>query len=232
MHPHLQHAFDLTVAELRAMPTVTGILFFGSAQRGAARPGSDLDFYAIVSGTQYWRIGKLCNGVPIELFFNPAHKMQERMEKGDAVAIHGFATGQLLLDTTGEGARLAALAQELWVRGPRALTPWEVATHRYRLTDLALDLEDVGFEAPDAHLMAGILAHRALESYCALHGVWAEKPKRLLGQIAALEPQLHALASRYYCEGHDPAVAVAMADYVLAPFGGRIFVYESDRSNG
>ncbi len=229
MDARLRNALNAMVAELKAMPEVTGILFFGSAQRGAAGPESDLDFYAIVSGNQYWRVGKICEGVPVEVLFNPAAKLRDRMTKGDPVTMHGFATGELLLDTTGEGAELVALARSLWAAGPRPLSPWEVATHRYRLTDLALDIEDVGPGAPEARLMAGVLVPRVLEAYCALHGVWPEKPKRLLAQFGALEPQLYAMAKRFYAGDQDPKLAVAMADYVLAPFGGRIFEYESEK---
>ncbi|MGE5672860.1 MAG: nucleotidyltransferase domain-containing protein, partial [Mycobacterium leprae] len=129
------------LTELTAMPETDAVLFFGSVQRGQAQATSDLDLYVVTSGTEYWRAGRVLEGVEIELFFNPASKMRERLEQGDPVAIHGFATGELLLDRSGVGAKLKTLARALWAAGPRPLTEWQMATWRYRLTDLAQDIE-------------------------------------------------------------------------------------------
>lgn len=219
------------LAEITAMPEADAVLFFGSVQRGAAQATSDLDLYVVTSGTEYWRVGRVQDGVEIELFFNPAPKMRERLHSGDPVAIHGFATGELLLDRSGVGAELAALGRELWAAGPKPLTEWQIATWRYRLTDLAQDLEDVLGEESTARLLAGLLVPRALEAYCELNRVWGDKPKRLVARVRELDSELAEMAADFYTRGLAPRLALAVADRVLAPFGGRIYQYESDRTS-
>lgn len=227
MEPREQ-ALAVILAELKALPEADAVLFFGSVQRGEGQATSDLDLYVVTSGQEYWRAGRVVDGVQVELFFNPAPKMRERLEGGDAVAIHAFATGELLLDRSGVGAELAARARDLWQEGPRPLTPWQAATWRYRLTDLAQDIADVPTGSPEALLLAGLLVPQALEAFCALNRVWADKPKRLLARIGQLDPELADMAAAFY-RTSDPAIAVRVADRVLEPFGGRIDTYESDR---
>ncbi|MBP2017519.1 hypothetical protein J2Z79_000902 [Symbiobacterium terraclitae] len=223
-----ERALATVLEELQALPGTDAVLFFGSVQRGEGQATSDLDFYVVTSGREYWRAGRVVDGVQVELFFNPAPKMRERLEEGDAVAIHAFATGQLLLDRSGVGKALAARARQLWQEGPKPLTPWQAATWRYRLTDLAQDIEDVPPGSPEAHLLAGLLVPQVLEAFCALNRAWADKPKRLLARIRQLDPELADMAAEFY-RTSNPAVAVRIADRVLAPFGGRIHTYESDR---
>lgn len=230
MKPYTE-VLTAVLAELTAMAEVDAVLFFGSVQRGMAQATSDLDLYVVTSGTQYWREGRIQQGVEVELFFNPASKMRERLEQGDAVAIHGFATGELLLDRSGAGAELQALGRRLWEAGPRPLTDWEQKTWRYRLTDLAQDLEDLSPDSPTARMLAGLLVPRALEAYCELHRVWGDKPKRLLARIRELDRELADLAEGFYRNGTSPAMGIVIADRVLAPFGGRIYDYQSSRTN-
>jgi hypothetical protein len=71
---------------------------------------------------------------------------------------------------------------------------------------------------------------RALEAYCELHRVWGEKPKRLIARIAQVDPTLAELTTAFYAGGMEPRAAIAIADQVLAPFGGRIYNYESSRT--
>lgn len=238
MDIRLQAAFEATVEELAVRPDVTGIIFFGSAQRGIAGPSSDLDFYVVVSGDIYWRVNRLCLGVEVELFHNPAGKLRQRLEAGDPVAIHALATGAVLLDRTGDVAALVERARELWAAGPRPLSEWEQVTWRYRLSDLAKDLEDglaAGGDPTTLQHLSGCLGDLALQADCALNGRWAEKPKRLLAQVKATSPALTPLILA--CFNASPAcgwderakAALALADAVLAPFGGRISEFESPR---
>lgn len=229
MRPYRQ-VLQAVLTEITAIPEAEAVLFFGSVQRGEAQETSDLDLYVVTSGTEYWRVGRVQDGVEIELFFNPAPKMRERLQSGDPVSIHGFATGELLLDRSGAGAELVALGRELWAAGPKPLTEWQVATWRYRLTDLAQDLEDVLQDGATARMLAGLLVPRALDAYCELHRVWGDKPKRLIARIRELDPALAEMVLDFYANGLEPRAAIAIAGRVLAPFGGRIYNYESSRS--
>lgn len=225
-----REALAAVVNELTSMPETAAILFFGSAQRGEARPGSDLDLYVVTSGRQFWRAGRVVQGVPVELFFNPVPKMRQRMEQGDAVAIHAFATGELLLDRTGDGASLQALGRELLAGGPKPLSPWGVSAWRYRLTDLSLDIEGMDPATPEARMQAGALAMRALEGYFALNRLWSGRPTGMIRRVAEFDAELGALCARFFAGEPDPSLAVNIADRVLGPFGGRIFEYESERA--
>lgn len=187
--PH-SRVLEAILSDLRDMPEADAVVFFGFVQRGVGHKNSDFDFYVVTSGHEYWRAGRLVDGVQVELFFNPAPKMWERLEQGDAVAIHALATGDLLLDRSGVGARLSAAARRLWKEGPRPLSAWEQAAWRYRLTDLAQDIEDVPGGAPEARMLAGLLVPKALEAFCERNCVWCDKPKRLIGRIRDLDREL------------------------------------------
>lgn len=225
-----REALAAVLDDLKAMPETAAVLFFGSAQRGEARSGSDLDLYVVTSGRQFWRVGRMVHGLPVELFFNPAPKMRQRMEQGDAVAIHAFATGELLLDRTGDGAALQALGRQLLADGPTPLTPWGVSAWRYRLTDLSLDIEGMDPATPEARMQAGALAARALEAYFALNRLWSGRPAGMIRRVSESDPELGALFIRFFAGEPDPGLAVTIADRVLGPFGGRIFEYESERA--
>lgn len=62
-------------------------------------------------------------------------------------------------------------------------------------------------------MLAGLLVHLALDVYCAM-------PR---------DPELGRRVIGFYDSKMPPGQAVAIADYVLEPFGGQILEYETDR---
>jgi 8-oxo-dGTP diphosphatase len=221
----LQHI----VATATADPEVSVLLFFGSVQRGEGSPDSDLDFYVGTTGSDYHRVVSEVNGVVAELFRNPIARLRELFRDEDQIALHAFATGELLLDRHGEGSALVAAARELWAAGPRPLSPEASARWRYCITGLASDTEALDAGSPEARLVAGLLVPLALEGYCAFNRLWANQPKHLIRRVAETNPDLAAAASTFY-EQMSPQTAVAVADLVLAQVGGRLPAYATEPS--
>lgn len=229
MASRFQSAIHLALEELREQPGVEGILFFGSALTGTAGPTSDLDLYVILSDDQsYAKISmRRYGGVEAEVHLAPAKAWRKRLQGGNPVIITAFATGQALLDRTGSLADLAALALRKQQEGPAALTQMEIDRWRYRLTDLAGDLEDVAGQPADERLLGAMLVSMSLEAYCALNRLWGDKPKRLLAYVDRHDPELGRVARAFFAGDLDPHLAQGVVDRVLAPHGGRIGVWES-----
>lgn len=229
MNPRYREALDAVLNELKELPWVSGVLFFGSVQRGEAGPGSDLDVYVVTAGDQYWRATRYYRGVETELFFNPEPKMRERIEsRRDVAAIHGFATGDVLMDRTGIMAELTARAREIWEAGPPAPTDDDILTWRYRLTSLRHDLEDVSADPVALRYMAGVLAQSSCQAFCAIRRIWGAKPKNMTAFVGEQDPQIGRLVSELLLEP-DPAVARLLVDHVLDPVGGRLGAFEGPR---
>ncbi|HYF95058.1 MAG TPA: nucleotidyltransferase domain-containing protein [Symbiobacteriaceae bacterium] len=225
-----QSALDMAVDELQAAEGVEGILFFGSALAGTAGPTSDLDLYVIRQGERYSSHISLRRyaGVEVEVHFAPQAFWQEKLEQGNVVILHGFATGQALLDRTGAVAELGTLARRKLEDGPPAPTAAEVDRWRYRLTDLDKDLEDVAGQPADERLLGALLVQQCLEAFCALNRLWGDKPKRLIAYVERHDPELGRMARTFFAGGMDRHLAHTLVDRVLAPHGGRIGVWDSD----
>lgn len=229
-----QPALDMAVEELQAAPGVEGILFFGSALTGTAGPTSDLDLYVIRQTDQAEPHISLRRyaGVEAEVHFAPRSFWQCRLEKGNPVIMHAFATGQALLDRSGVVAELAEQARRKVEAGPPALTSLEIDRWRYRLTDLAGDLEDVAGQPADERLLGAHLVQLCLEAYCALNRIWGNKPKRIIAHVERHDPELGRMARTFFAGGMDRHLAQTLVDRVLAPHGGRIGVWDSAPDNG
>ncbi len=221
-------AFRKIVEDLAVDTEVTAVVYFGSVQRGEGNLGSDLDFFVVTTGQEYWRSAREIDGVAAELFHNPVLKMQQMLESGDQIALHAFAAGELVIDRTGEGRALVDLARRLWVSGPKPLTAEATARWRYRITALALDAEGLEEDSAEARLVAGMLVPLAMEGYCALNRLWADQPKHLIRRVSETCPGLAQMAADFCEQGMVPRVAMEIADRVLDPFGGRLAVYGTE----
>jgi predicted nucleotidyltransferase len=232
MPGRFEPALEMALEELQALTGVEGILFFGSALTGTAGPTSDIDLYVIMQEDQAKPQISMRRyaGVEAEVHLAPRSFWQERIEQGNPVILQNFATGQALLDRLGTVAELMAAARGRLEAGPPALPPFEVDRWRYRLTDLAGDLEDLAGQPADERLLGSILVARSLEAFCALNRLWGEKPKRLLSYVERHDPELGRMARNYYAGAMDRHLAQAVADRVLAPHGGRMGALESSEA--
>jgi hypothetical protein len=212
------------------MPEVTGILFFGSVQRGETTPTSDLDLYMVVEQEQTWSARRKSHGIEVEVYFAPAHEWRRNLKDRHVIVVKAFATGSILLDRKGEVARLASLGRMIWSEGPSQLEPLQVANWRIRLSDAIRDLEGLPPGSAEACLLTGMLLPLALEAYCGLHRLWPEKPGKLLARVADHDPGLGRRMIQFYQSDGLPAQqAITLVDCVLEPFGGRLLEYEGPR---
>jgi predicted nucleotidyltransferase len=221
-------ALDAALADLTQDPEVVGILFTGSVQQGRPAFTSDLDLYVITHHDHYFRATREYHGVETELFFNNVPAMRWRISRPDDVhTMAGFATGEILLDRTGETVELVALARTRWEAGPPTPTPEQVMLLRYGLHDRCDDLSDVEHDPVASRLVGGALVTQALEAFCKLNRHWGDKPKRLAEYVAQRDPVLGSLVNDYFARSMHPKHAYAIVDYVLAPAGGRLRLWES-----
>lgn len=92
----LEAVLPHAVKRIQKTPGVLGILWCGSASRGEATAGSDLDFHVLVTGDERWRHNFVLGGVPIEVFHNPARKIRAMFENNDGDTLHMFAEGKVV----------------------------------------------------------------------------------------------------------------------------------------
>lgn len=227
MDSRFQQALAAVRTELHARPDVIGLLFFGSAQRGEAKPGSDLDLCAITSETERWSECRFVDGVEVQLQFGPVQIWQRRLAARQPVVTSAFATGELLFDKTGEGTELKLLAEQTYVDGPRALTAAEIDLERYKLTNMVRDLEDMPEHSVEARMLSGQIVVDSLKAWCAFRNIWAEKKPAVL--LRTVRNTDSSLAAKVECFYHSPSPdgAIVIADSVLEIVGGRTFAFST-----
>jgi hypothetical protein len=216
--------------ELAADPRVDGILFFGSAARGAVTSRSDLDLYAIVPDGTSGHVGRLIEGVPVEISIASLEEMRECVAREVPPVVHAFATGRILLDRRGEVANLCRDAAALWERGPSALTPAGTLRWRFKLTDLADDLEALA-ETSDAHrgdaLLAADAVRHAIDAIFAVERRWTPTTRQAVSALASFAPATATRVRECAARGFPTALAVELVDEALARLGGRLREYNT-----
>lgn len=230
MDSRYQKALDVALAELAADPEVVGILWTGSVQQGTPEATSDIDLYVVTEKPYYYRATRRYEGVITELFVNNVASMRWRITRPEEIAAAaGFATGELLLDRTGVMAELQKVAQDRWNAPRPALSEEQVKMLRYALTDLADDLDDVEHDPVASRVVGANLVQMAMEVFCKLHRHHGAKPKRLFAYVAGRDSLLGVMLRDYYQRSMHPKLAQEIVDYVLAPVGGRLVEWESER---
>ena len=226
--PPFRSALDDVVGELSGRDDVVGILFFGSAARGTARTGSDIDLYAITSADSSGHLGRLVAGVPVEVSFGSVHQMSAQVRQERSTVVNAFATGRLLLDNTaGALAALCAEARVSWERGPGPIAAPAALRFRFHLTDLARDLEAMPERSAETALLASECVRLAIEAFCAREQVWMPSMRHVPEALARTHPGMAAMLEQCAEEGFPASLAVRIADTVLARLGGRLDTYET-----
>ena len=88
-------ALDAITRDLAARDDVAGLLFFGSAARGTATVGSDLDLYAISTADAGGHLGRRVLGVPVEVSFGSVAQWRALLGWERPAFVHAFATGRV-----------------------------------------------------------------------------------------------------------------------------------------
>jgi len=223
-------ALDNIVDTLKNTPETTGVLFFGSVQRGDEKDNSDIDLYAVVSCNECWNYKKYISGVLTEVYFAPADKWKESIENGHVITIKAFAGGTVLFERDNEVSELIELAKRQWENGPKPLTPIQINNWRIKLTEYIQDIECLPEDGYQCRLLCGIAVPSALEAFCALNGIWPEKPERIIDCIGKYDAKLSRMAREFY-ESNERGIswAIKIIDHVIQPFGGRLIEYEGPR---
>ncbi len=223
-----QRALDLSLEDLQARTDVIGVLFFGSAARGEAQVGSDLDLYAITRQDRRGNLGRTVGTVPVEVSFGSIAQWRAHLEQERPAVVHAFATGQRLVDQS--AGALEALCQEartLWARGPSPIPAAAVLRYRFHLTDVVLDLAAMPEQSGATALLASAGMRQACEALCAIDRAWLPSMRHLLATLDATHPALATLGRQCAEAGFPATPTIQFVDAVLARLGGRLDAYDT-----
>ena len=208
-----------------------GLLLGGSYAYGEVMATSDIDLYVLIDEPWRQRRNLVIDGVDVELFVNPPHKISAEITEGGATT-DMFARGRILYDRGGTVAQLqreaAMLAEQL---RPIPLGD-DLEWLRYQATDTLKDAYDL-VVAGDADIelaMANALEH-TLAAYYALGGRRMPKPKYVMRDLRDREPGLAEVVRFITSSGEDPRARWdrldALTDEVLGHVGGKLVTSET-----
>jgi hypothetical protein len=211
-------------------PGARAVFLAGSAARGDAAAGSDLDLLVVgPDGGPVLRETLAGPGEPYahaELFVHTEASWRDFVERETALRrsplLHMCAEGVLVVDD-GLGGRMQAEARRRWEAGPAPLSAAEREDLRYALTDL---IDDLGSVADPGELLAVgarvLVAAGELALLSRRH--WIGTGKWLVRRWARASPQECAVAVdglRALAATGDPRQLVVAASAVLDAAGGR-----------
>ncbi len=121
----------------------------GSIVRGDATSSSDLDITVLTQGRPApYRHSVHYREWPVELFVHTESSLSyycgKDQQRRQPTMMRLVAESVVLVDTDGSGARLQQEMAVLVAKGPEPLSADELATRRYGLTDLMMDIEGGG----------------------------------------------------------------------------------------
>ena len=203
-----------------------GVLLAGSYAYGEPMATSDLDLYVVVDEPWRQRRNLVVEGVPVELFINPPHKLSnEIVEAGSTTDM--FARGRSVYDPRGVVAGMQAEARSV-AEQPRAI-PYgdDLERLRYMVTDTTRDAYDLLAAGDDGFELAMFDAMRwVLEAYYGLTGRRMPKLKYVVRDLSGREPGLADAVQRIFDTGSPREQRWeqlnALAHEVLDPVGGPV----------
>lgn len=207
------------------------VLVAGSVVRGEASTYSDLDLVVIFPSVRAaYRESFTHKGWPVEAFIHDLETLRYffyRVDRpvGSATLSEMVKEGLEVPAPTRATAEAKALANEVLMMGPPALSEEDIEDRRYHISELIDDLR----EPRTRHELnaAGARVYGELaDFYCRSKGYWTGAGKGLLKRMKASDP---ALARRYsdafdqlFQHGQQGAV-IHLTEELLAPFGGMLF---------
>lgn len=210
-----------------------GLLLAGSYVYGEPMATSDLDLFVVVDEPWRQRRNLVVDGVDVELFINPPHKISGEIMKGDS-ATDMFARGRVILDPHGIVAGLVAEAKAVEER-PRPIPLGdELLRLRYMVTDTTKDAYDLLKAGDDGFELAlSDALQQTLQAYYRLTGRRVPKPKYVSQDLRGRESAFASVVSQIL----DTSVPReerwrkldAVAREVLEPVGGPVVTAETSR---
>lgn len=239
--PELTHPYDEAVRAAvefileRAGPEhILAIYVAGSVLRGEGGPLSDLDIFVVHDNSWRQRVQTRFGGVPVEMFFNPPHRVrltfEEERRRRRPSAAHMIATGFAMYESE-TAAALRAEARALLDMGPPALDADEANRAKYLAVSLLEDGQDVAALDPAASLL---LLARAVDAAVrhryGLAGRWEPRDKELVRRLADLDPELLRLVQAF-SSACDPSQRLEAARRIVQHCTGvtESFEWESPR---
>ncbi len=216
-----------------AFPDAWAVVLGGSLMRGAGTPTSDADVLVLTDDTGApYRSASVFEGLRVEAFVHTAESYRAYAcadcASGTPILPTLCAEGWVLVDRREELQTLRSEARALLAGGPPALSAEQVDDYRYFLTDLAEDLEGLGFvHGPDGERVCTadrlflLLAEFSLRAARCWTGAGKWLYRRLEDRDAEGARRLAAAAAQAR-EG-DVLPLIGLVDEALAPYGGRLF---------
>jgi len=218
-----------TLESLHSDDQVEAVFLGGSLALGLVSPRSDLDLVIIksakVEGME--RYVRYVHDVQVQFIAGPPRQFDIWLEQDrpQGTVIRQLADGRLLFDRSGLGARYRSLAQDVVANGLEPMTPQQIHSRRFLLTEL---LDDVADCADDPALALWLMATGLsflVETAFLWHRQWTPKGKRALTEIKDLDPGLAQRCDDFLTatdREEQRAAFEAMVACVLAPLGGEL----------
>jgi hypothetical protein len=222
-------ALTETLETLHSDDQVEAIFLGGSLALGLVSPRSDLDLVIIksadVEGME--RYVRYVHNVQVQVIAGPPRQFDIWLEKDrpSGTVIRQLADGRLLFDRSGLGAHYRSLAQDVVAKGLEPMTPQQIHSRRFLLTELLDDVADCADDPAVALWLMATGLSFVVETAFLWHRQWTPKGKRALVAIQELDTVL-AQQCRDFLMAADPgsqrAAFEAMVARVLAPLGGEL----------
>lgn len=205
----------------------------GSVVRGDATATSDLDVTVLLDGPPApYRHSIAVGHWPVELFVHTeaslAHYRDQDLARRRPSLMRLVGESVVLHDRDGSGARLRQEMREVVTRGPAPLTAEELASARYVVTDLLLDLQGAADDVVRSAVAATLWREAAV---LLLTGArrWSGAGKGLVRELRAYDADCGTTytqrltdALRAAIDG-DAGPLTQVCDEVLEQHGGRLF---------
>jgi predicted nucleotidyltransferase len=202
----------------------------GSVVRGEATATSDLDIVVITNRPEApFRESVVYEDWPVEVFVHTPdsirHYFASDIERRAPTMPTLVTEGTILQNVSETADQIRMEAFMLLEEGPPPLTPEQIETHRYRLTDIVDDLEgSIHFD--ETIFIAAQAATAVTEFILAYQCQWSGSGKWTLRALrrynAPLASELiNALTNVY--QHRDVTALCAFIDRALAGVGGRLF---------
>jgi hypothetical protein len=204
LSPPYDQALRLAVDFIMQRFDPLGIIAAGTILRGCPSPTSDLDLYVLHGQPWRQRLQKFFNGVPTEIFVNPAAAivgyLAEEQNDGRPLTAHMLATGFVVLDRHPDLERLRRRAREL-LDNPTKPGPEQLTSMRYMAALQYEDALDISTsDRASSNMILSEAVHAMLMYAFRAAGRHIPRQKDLLDDLNSLDPGLGAMARDFYSQ--------------------------------